>query len=793
MIAKIDLKIAMRNFIKRKWFSFLNIAGLVLGLTGFILVTLYVNNETSYDQWNKNSKNIYLVELETLTGISPYSPGSLGPAIKQLCPEVEKAGRINTALFEIPFYTEAGRFMVKKWLGADYVIADMLGIKAEKLKIDPKSITPTILLSPNTARVLFPNDKDVQNKTVNMLSKSANPLIISDVAQVAPGNTHLDFDCIGFVQDLTQGKDQSYATQIYQTYIQVKPGVNLDALTKKIDRIYRDGAKKDTSSVARMVLRQSKTAVYLDPLTNLHLQPHYGSNSNYQIVGFLIVLSVIILIIACINFTNLYISQAHKRAKEVALKKINGISRNQIAFQFFVEIFIQCLFAFLVSIILVVLILPYFNSALQINLFLADVNLFIIGQILIALLALTLIAGAYPALIMARYQAINILRGSGLFSAQSNSLIRNGITIFQFTFAIIFIIFLFILNSQVRYMKDGDKGFKADQVIYVNNLGIYNTPGSFQLIRNRIKEIPGVKRVTVASNIPGGIPALSYNYTIQGREMVLSTVGVDYEYFETLNIQLKEGNLFSAEFKDDANNAVINETALKMMDIDNPIGKTIHGCSINYKITGVIKDVKANGFQEKVAPTIYLLNNACGISKINIMFSAESRHIPAILSTLNNKWSDINKLDGESFIYNFLDEFYGKLFAKQEQLRVVLSWFSALAILIASVGLFSTAAYSINIRLKEIAIRKVLGASRLQLIGLLNQPFARTILIAYLIACPVSFFIAKKWLATFAYRIDINPTPFIAAFFIAIFIIAITTCLQAIRAVKENPVIKLKI
>ena len=390
---KLDFKIAIRSFLKGKWYNLLNITGLALGLAGFIFVTLYVDNETCYDQWNKNVNRIFLVEREMPTGPSPYTPGKLAAAIKSQCPEVEETGRTNTALFPITFYTSSGKFPIKKAVGADYSIAKILGIKPKGFNLNPHSITPTILLSKGTANMLFPHNTSVQNKTVYLMSKSEMPMTITGVAEDAPGNTNLNFDFIGFGNDITQGKDQSYANQIYQTYLLVKPNTNINLLSKKIDKIYKEAALADSSNVVKESLNRSGAAIYLDPLDNLHLKPHYGSNVNDQIVKGLIVLALIILIITGVNFTNLYISQAYKRSKEIGIKKVNGIIKRQIALQFLLEIFIQCLIALIVSIGIVIIALPYFNQLLQVKLLISGINLHIIVQLFLALISLTLIAG----------------------------------------------------------------------------------------------------------------------------------------------------------------------------------------------------------------------------------------------------------------------------------------------------------------------------------------------------------------------------------------------------------------
>ncbi|GAB2688339.1 ABC transporter permease [Mucilaginibacter koreensis] len=790
---KLDFKIAFRTFLKGRTYYFLNIGGLAIGLATFILVSLYIDNETSYDAWNKNINRIFLVEREMPTGPSPYTPGKLASAIKSQCPEVEETGRMNTALFQIPFFTPSGRFLIKKWVGADYSIAKILGVKPKGFQLNPQNTVPTILLSPATASVLFPGDASVQNKTVNMMSRSGMPMPVAGVAADAPGNTNLQFDCIGFSPDITSGKDQSYATQIYQTYLLVKPNTNVALLAKKIDRIYREEALADTSEVAKEVIsRPNTSAIYLDPLQNLHLKPHYGSHVNNQIVNGLAALAIIILIITAVNFTSLYMSQAGKRSKEVGIKKVNGVIKQHIAFQFLLEIFMQCMVALFVAFIVVIIGLPYFNQALQVKLLFSSINVAILTRLGLALIGLILLAGIYPALMMAGFKPTEVLRANQLTYGGKLSWIRSGITVLQFTFAIMFVIVLTVINRQVTYMKTDDPGFSAKQVLYIDNLALYNNPKTFEVVRNRIKSIQGVKQVTVASNVPGGIMPVVHEYNVQGRPYALSTVGIDYGYFETLSIKLKSGQLFNAAAPSDSLHAIINEAAARVLNIDNPIGHTIEGCGSQYKIIGITHDVKANGFEQGIQPTIYLMSSNCGIAKTQIMFNAENRHIPTILKTLNKEWPGINKLDGDNFNYHFLDELYGQLFVKQEQLQTVLFFFSVLAVSIASLGFFSLAAQSIRLRTKELTIRKVLGANARQLILTLSRPFFVLIIIANAIAWPIALWTAHQWLETFAYRVGISFTPFAIALLLSILITVLTVTLQLGRAVNFNPAAKLK-
>ncbi|MGV8878666.1 MAG: ABC transporter permease [Sphingobacteriaceae bacterium] len=791
---KLEFKIAVRSFLKGKWYNLLNMAGLALGLTAFILVTLYVDHETGYDQWNKNIDRIFLVEREMSNGTSPYTPALLAAAIKSQCPEVEEVGRMNTALFQIPFYTPSGRFLIRKWVGADYSIARILGIQPQGFKLNPNSATPTILLSKETAKVLFPGSKKMENEMVTMMSATGPPMNIAGIVKDVPGNTNFKFDCIGFSEDITSGKDQSYATQIYQIFLLVKPNTDISLLSKKIDKIYREAASADIGEVAKAALNKSGAAtIYLDPLKNLHLKPRYGSDINNQIVKSLTLLAIIILIVTGINFTNLYISQANKRAKEVGIKKVNGIGKKRITIQFLTEIFAQCLLALLLAFVMVFIGLPYFNQLLQVDLLISGINVRIISQIVLMLFLLTALAGIYPAALMAGFNPAEVLRGDQFSGGGRLSWLRKSITVLQFSFAIIFVIALIVINQQVSYMKSENPGFSPKQVIYIDNLALFDNPRTFISVRNRIKAIPGVKNVTVSSNVPGGILPASHDYDVQGKAFSMNTITVDYEYFKTLNIAVNKGHAFNATLPGDSLNAIVNETAAKAMNLGQPIGNTINGCGGTYNIVGVVKDIKAYGFAENVQPTIYLMNDHCGIMKMQIMLSAENNAIPAILKILRSQWQDINKLDGESFNYHFLDELYGQLFEKQEQLKTVLTFFSALAIFIAALGFFSLAAHSIKLRMKEIAIRKVFGAEKAQLMLILSKPFFYIVLIANLIAWPVAFFLASKWLETFAYRIGVSVMPFLIALSLSLLIVVLTVCLQILSAVRFNPAVKLKV
>jgi putative ABC transport system permease protein len=306
-------------------------------------------------------------------------------------------------------------------------------------------------------------------------------------------------------------------------------------------------------------------------------------------------------------------------------------------------------------------------------------------------------------------------------------------------------------------------------------------------------KVPGVQSVTVASAIPDGSENGSNGYTANGVEASIDFLDVYFDYFETLDIKLAEGRFFDRKFKTDtANSVVLNESAVAKYGLKDPIGKTIRGCNMDYKIVGVVKDFKTQGYEIPVQPTLYAMKNPCGNMKLELMVKIDQAHMSEALKTLKAEWADINKKDGENFRYYFLNDLYGKLFQKQEQLQSVFLAAAILTILIALLGLFAFAKYMTNNRMKEIAVRKILGASDLQVLQLLNTSFFKVVVIANLISWPLAYVVTQKWLETFAYRVEMSIFPFVISAVATIVLTIITVSVQAAGAVKANPVAALK-
>ncbi|MEH6304629.1 FtsX-like permease family protein [Olivibacter sp. CPCC 100613] len=785
-----NLKIAWRAAWKSKLFTMLNMLGLAIGFAGFILAYAYIHRENSYDKWNPNYENIYLIGLTDEARSSDITPAALAPALKAAIPEIESVGRVARAPFEIPFISENEMFYVKNWLGADRTIATIFAINLTGLSIANSSEKSIGLLSAEVGKKLFPNEAPAAFKTSKMVSLMNEE---SGFTENVHGITeprllsNLEYDYIGFREDIAEGKGDG-DNNVYQTYILVKPGINIKALTHKINTIYQNNIAK-RGEVSRST--RAESIIYLDPLENLHLRPKNGSDTGYKIVWALGILSSIILLLACINFANLMLVQSQKRFKEIGLKKVFGVSRKRLGLQFLIEVFAQCLLSAGIACFMVNMGWNAMITFFGYDFSSFDFNLTVFGQLGSAILLTTLFSGLYPAYILSGYHPITIFKGN-LYNGHGTFTLRNALLAFQFIIAFVFISAMLVINRQMNYMEKSDKGFNVDHIVHIKNLTLFNKPAQFTTLRNQMKAIPGIEEVTVVTNYPGGPAPSNEEFTYIDKAYALDHIGVDFGYFETLDMDLLAGRTFSTSLQSDTTQSiVINESAARRLGINQLNGEKIRICDQNYTLIGIVKDSKMQGFEQLVKPTAYTLQTKCSYPnhpfKSDILVKVNGSSIRSTLQMLEKQWPSINKLDGKYFIYDFLDQQYAALYAKQEQLRQAFTAFSTLIMLVALLGLFSMSAFAINLREKEVSIRKVLGANTRQILLLLNKPFIQLVCIAMLIATPLAWWGTARWLDSFAYRIHLSWVIFIVGAALTLFLAFITISYQAIKASIVNP------
>jgi len=790
---KLNLKIAWRNLWKNRGIAAINIGGLAIALTSFILVMMYFTYETSFDKTNPNYKHIYVVGVTYPEFKTNYIAAPFAAAIKQNFNEVELAGLAKGGSFELTIKNGKNTLFTNKILATDYNAAKILNINPNGGLVKPSGkIERLTYLSEESIKTLFPDKKDNKPEMVGFGASNSGITGIIEGSIKSNLHSNFTFDGVSIANEL--GNGDNYDMNDYTIFLQLKSGTDVANLEQKITNLYRTELLRSNSKKENSELKG--VFIFLDPLSNLHLKPKAGNDTGYKILIALSILGLLILTIACVNFTNLTIVQAAKRAKEVGVKKVMGAYRSQLTIQFLTEIFIQCLIATILALVMAELILPYFNNLFQTNLSIWQTDNSLLWQLPLVLCLIAFTAGVYPALLLSGFKPSLVLKGNFSTSKQS-SWLRNGLLVFQFSIAVIFIIGLLIVNAQLKYMRAQDLGFTANQVVYIKNLTLFNKPAkmgsvNFEPLRDKMLKIPGIKSATVATYIPGGTNGIN-SYTANCIKTNIDFVNVEFDYFETLDIKLKEGRFFSQTFKTDTiNSAIINESAVAKYGMKSPIGQTIKGNGVDYKIVGVIKDFKSQGFETAVQPTIYTINDPYGDYKTQILVKIDKSKMAEALTTLKVQWPRINPQDGEDFRYEFLDELYGRLFKKQEQLQSVFFAATLLTIFIAVLGLFAFAKYITNGRIKEIAVRKILGANDLQIFKLINSSFFVMVLIANLISWPVAYIITKKWLETFAYRIDLTILPFVSSALITILLTIITVSIQARRAVRANPVDALK-
>ncbi|MBK1440575.1 ABC transporter permease [Parapedobacter sp. ISTM3] len=784
-----NLKIAWRNALKTKLFTALNILGLAMGFAGFILAYLYINRETSYDRWNANYNQIYLVGLSYQGNNTDLTPPALATAIKATLPEVTEVGRVSYFPYELPFISDDGQAFVNDWKAADLSIIRMFGIEVFGNAVHQGDHPELNLITPEMAQALFPDSAGLTFEPRLIALQNEQSGMYYHIHGVTKPRklSNLTYDAIFFKPDLAG--DRLGDPLPYQTYIQVKPGTDIDQLDKKIKHLYKQEISQQ-HHVATSAFAKGTT--YLDPLKNLHLKPKHGLNTGYITVWALAVLSGVILLLAGINFANLMIAQANRRAREIGIKKVFGVSRIGLAVQFMCEVVIQCVLAAGIAWLLVVLCRDGLQQWLAYDLAPVASGGQQAWQLLLAAVMTALVSGIYPAAILSGYRPVSILKGN-FQTSHRTAWFRHALLTFQFVIAVVFISGMLIINRQLDYVRDGDKGFDPAQVIYIKNAMLLNNPADFKPFRDRMQAYPGIEYATVATSVPGGIGPAKKEFVYANETHRADHIAVDFDYVETMGMEVLQGRSFTDAFPaDSAKGALVNETLVKAFGIQNPIGKTIRGCDTDFQIAGVVKDSKIAGFEQLVAPTVYSIKNPCGQYKTEILVKTRQGTARETLATLGKDWKSINRLDGEYFRYEFVDQKYAALHAQQVQLESAFSAFTVLSIAIAIMGLFSMSAYNVSIRQKEMSIRKVLGASVSQLFIQLNKPFLRILMLANLIALPLAYLLVDRWLSSFAYRITVHWWMFAVAGFFALLIALFTVSYQSARAARANPVDSLK-
>lgn len=783
-----NLLITYRSFLRNKSSFLINLIGLSTGLACVLLIYLWVSDEMSIDKFHEEDAQLYQVmqnhKLPNGIQTQNYSPGPLAEAMVQDFPEIEAAANSNNSLFSPKgilsdgdnHLTVDGLFASENYFelfSYDLIVGDPKQILADK---------NNIVLSKEVALKLFPSIEDAIGKTIIWQNQFLDTTFqVSGVFEDIPNNSTTKFDAVVLYDWLIT--DDLYAGEwsggYANTYLLLKKGTDIDPFNNKIAK-YLATKSSSWESSTQFVRQYSGGYLYSS------YEEGVQAGGRIEYVRLFSIIGLFILLIACINFMNLSTAQASKKMKEIGVKKAIGASRKSLIFQFLSESILMVILSLIIAIGLVVLFLPQFNGITGKNLHL-DIHISTFLSIIGMGLVTGLLAGSYPAFYLSSFKPLTILKGK-LHTSTRALWIRKSLVVGQFTLSVMFIVGVLVVNKQMGYIQSKNLGYKRDNILSFQRPGFDWNP---QIFLSELKTIPGVVNASnVVMTFLGGLDSQG-GYSWSGREAekdyLFQSPKVGYDMIETLGMELIAGRSFSREHNDDGSKIIINESALKMMQLEDPIGKIInYGDQDEREIIGVVKDFHYGSIHKKVEPLIFRHRRLGQNIMVKINAGTESTTLTQI-EQLYDKFHPFYP-----FEFSFMDEDYQTLYEAENRVAVLSKYFSGLAIIISCLGLLGLAAFTAEQRTKEIGIRKVLGASVSSIVVLLSKEFIKLVLIANVIAWPIAWFAMNTWLGNFAYRIDIGWLIFLLTGILALAIAILAVGWQTLRAAVANPVDSLR-
>ena len=809
------LTIALRNLTKRKGYSFLNIAGLTIGMTCCMFIFHHVSYEKSYDDFSPNAKDIVRLRLDSyqkgkLAWQSATIYPAIAPTIRKDFPEVQDFCRLHDAEMLLTNEANDVKFNETKGYYADPSFVKMFDVKIIKGNPSTALNAPDkMLISESMSKKYFGNEDAVGKILTVKDPGSLQTYQVTGIFKDYPKNSHLIVDYL--VSYSTLGKilrldgDTSNATETswgwydFYSYLQLKPGTDYKKLESKLPSF----CDRYINSQEWYKTNNNRATLHVLPLTDIHLYSNYNQeaevNGNGQAVGFLFLVALFIIGIAWINYINLATARSVERAREVGVRKVLGAVRSTLIRQFLVESLLLNIVAFILSLAVFYLLLPAFDRFVGRD---SYTDLALTADYWWLFLAMfaggTLLSGLYPSLVLSSFQPITVLKGVFKNTAGGISL-RKGLIVVQFITSVVLIAGTIIVYQQVSYMRKQQLGVNIEQTLVLKGAGslqdsLYRT--TFQPFKNELLQQPDIKNVSASTSVMGneiywtsGVSRLDKpNETA----VTLYHLGIDYDFLPAYDLKLVAGRNFSKEFTTDNKAALINERALELLGYKDA-NEVING-NLKLKrgrdtltIVGVVTNYHHQGLQKAIDPMILLFRpNARTYYSVKIGTADVQKTIASVQKT----WSKF--FPSDPLNHFFLDEKFNQQYKSDALFGKVFGVFAFLAILIACFGLLGLSAYNVLQRAKEIGIRKVLGASVQNILLLLSKDFLKLILVALLLAVPVGWFVMHEWLQDFAYRIDIAWWVFAVAGFVSLGIALLVISLQALRAAVENPVKSLR-
>ncbi|MBN1221600.1 MAG: ABC transporter permease [Candidatus Aminicenantes bacterium] len=799
------IKTALRNIRKQKGYSLINIMGLAIGLASCLLILLYVRHELSYDSYHEHADRIYrVVGSFRLGGVDLAAATAPAPAAKALIedyPEVEDAVRFRDSGSFIVQYGE-NSFREQQIVFADPSFFGFFAIPLIKGNSETALTNPnTLIMSRKTAEKYFGNDEPL-GKTVRL--DNNQDYKVTGVFDSIPSNTHFHFEILLSMPSLEESKEQTWFNNNFNTYILLNEKADWRALEAKFPAML----KKYMGPQVQLILGKTwdeliqgdmKAEFFLQPLRDIHLHSDLVAelepNSDITYVYIFSAIALLVLLIASINFMNLSTARSAGRSKEVGIRKVLGSHRKQLIKQFLTEAAIYSIISLALALLLVKLVLPLFNAISGKEFTFIDL---IGGSTIAALLVITFLtgfmAGCYPAFFISAFRPANVLKGK-LKTGIKTGPLRSGLVVFQFATSVILIIGTVIVYSQLQFIQNKKLGYAKDQVLVLKNT--YLLGNQAEVFKNEMLALPQFLSGTISGFLP--TPSNRNNTTVfpEGRfedehTTSIQIWSVDYDYIPTLGMTILEGRNFSREYGTDIDAAIVNETAVKQYGWDSALGKrvsyytTAQGDTKNMTIIGVLENFHFESLRNTIGPLLVYL----GKSNEFTAFRINTENLSGAIDLMRKKWQAM--APNQPFEYAFMDDQFDDLYKAEQRIGKIFNVFAVLVILIGCLGLFGLSAFTAEQKTKEIGIRKVLGATVSNIIRLLLKEFVILIGIANLIAWPVAYFLMRRWLADFAYRISPSILVFLFAGTGTLMIALLTVSFQALKAAYSDPVKSLK-
>ncbi len=766
---------AFRNLRRQPGYSLINITGLSLGMACCILILLWVHDELSYDNFHLRKDNIYRLTSTYEENVWAISPWAVKEILIKKHPEIESACWYTSRQMNYGSGDEnaTGYLGMVSHEFLDMFSFPMAGGNVHTALNDPNSV----IISQKVANELF-NQSDPIGSHIRF--ENGTELLVTGILDDLPGNTHFQFDMLAR-PDLFYGIDRLSSWIVdCSTYIELIAQADYKEFEEKITNVVNENDGGDWDG---------KMYIGLQPLRKIHTHALSGTDPVIYVRIFSII-ALLVLLISCINFINLSISQAVARSKEIAFRKAVGSDKGDIIIQYLSESLIISFIAMFIALLIVRLILPAFNviSGKQLE-FLLSGHYFLIAELLFIGFITGIISGLYPSLYFASYLPSQLFRSKVLNAGRQNNM-RRLLIIFQFTTAIILIISVAVIMKQMNFIRDSDLGFERENIITVSL--DRDLRDNYKVFKEKLLKSRLIDNVTSASNIPlntSNSTGVYWEGINPENAVLMNYACVDYDYFETFGMQMVEGRSFSREFPSDMNGYIINETALKMTGFREAADKSIalarHSLA---PLIGVVKDFHGTSLHNDIQPTIFFMFNYAG--KNNMFIKVSGKSTPEAIEYIRETAESVSP--GSFFRYSFLDEQFNQIYQKESLIHSLVKYFTILALFIAAMGLLGLSSFMAIQRTLEFAVRKVMGAQPRELILVFFREFTWLLIISNLIAWPIAFLMMKSWLANYSYRVSIGLTPFLIAGLLILLVACIVTIWHANKVSRCNLVESLK-